>query len=64
MKDTTLKIVEGLTSVDSENSIALRGVSNGGRKRRFSITNLFRRSPKPADRKVFNMGIQERETNT
>ena len=33
-------------------------------KRRFSITNLFRRStPKPADRKVYNMGIQERETN-
>ena len=33
-------------------------------KKRFSITNLFRRqTPKPADRKVFNMGIQERETN-
>lgn len=33
-------------------------------KRRFSVTNLFRRqTPKPADRKVFNMGIQERETN-
>ena len=33
-------------------------------KRRFSLTNLFRRStPKPADRKVYNMGIQERETN-
>jgi len=33
-------------------------------KRRFSITNLFRRqTPKPADRKVYNMGIQERETN-
>lgn len=32
--------------------------------RRFSLTNLFRRqTPKPADRKVFNMGIQERETN-
>ena len=32
--------------------------------RRFSFTNLFRRqTPKPADRKVFNMGIQERETN-
>ena len=31
-------------------------------KRRFSITNLFRRStPKPADRKVFNIGIQERQ---
>lgn len=29
--------------------------------RRFSITNLFRRqTPKPADRQVFNMGIQER----
>ena len=33
-------------------------------KRRFSVSNLFRRStPKPADRTVFNMGIQERETN-
>jgi len=32
--------------------------------RRFSFSNLFRRqTPKPADRKVFNMGIQERETN-
>ena len=31
-------------------------------KRRFSFTNLYRRStPKPADRTVFNMGIQERE---
>ena len=31
-------------------------------KRRFSFTNLFRRStPKPADRKVFNIGIQERQ---
>lgn len=31
-------------------------------KRRFSFTNLFRRqTPKPADRTVFNMGIQERE---
>ena len=30
-------------------------------KRRFSLTNLFRRStPKPADRTVFNMGIQEK----
>jgi rRNA maturation endonuclease Nob1 len=30
--------------------------------RRFSFTNLFRRStPKPADRKVFNIGIQERQ---
>lgn len=30
-------------------------------KRRFSITNLFRRStPKPADRQIFNIGIQER----
>ena len=29
--------------------------------RRFSITNLFRRqTPKPADRQVYNMGIQER----
>ena len=33
-------------------------------KRRFSFTNLFRRStPKPADRQVFNMGIQERQSN-
>jgi len=31
-------------------------------KRRFSFTNLFRRTtPTPADRKVFNVGIQERE---
>ena len=31
-------------------------------KRRFSFTNLFRRqTPKPADRAVYNMGIQERE---
>jgi len=31
-------------------------------KRRFSFTNLFRRStPKPADRKIFNIGIQERQ---
>ena len=31
-------------------------------KRRFSFTNLFRRqTPKPADRTVYNMGIQERE---
>jgi uncharacterized OB-fold protein len=30
-------------------------------KRRFSITNLFRRStPKPADRQIYNIGIQER----
>ena len=30
-------------------------------KRRFSITNLFRRqTPKPADRKIYNIGIQER----
>jgi predicted RNA-binding Zn-ribbon protein involved in translation (DUF1610 family) len=30
-------------------------------KRRFSIRNLFRRTtPKPADRKVFNIGIQEK----
>ena len=33
-------------------------------KRRFSITNLFRRTtPKPGDRKVFNPGIQEKETS-
>ena len=32
--------------------------------RRFSITNLFRRqTPKPADRQVYNMGIQERQNN-
>ena len=31
-------------------------------KRRFSIRSLLRRkTPKPADRKVFQMGIQERE---
>ena len=31
-------------------------------RRRFSITNLFRRStPKPADRQIFNIGIQERQ---
>tara|TARA_R100000700_G_C3179325_1_gene155683 strand:+ start:3033 stop:4667 length:1635 start_codon:yes stop_codon:yes gene_type:complete len=31
-------------------------------KKRFSVTNLFRRqTPKPADRKIFNMGIQERQ---
>ncbi len=31
-------------------------------KRRFSFTNLFRRTtPKPYDRKVYNVGIQERE---
>ena len=31
-------------------------------KRRFGLNNLFRRStPKPADRKVFNIGIQERD---
>ena len=31
-------------------------------KRRFSIRNLFRRTtPKPADRKIFNIGIQEKE---
>ena len=31
-------------------------------KRRIGINNLFRRStPKPADRKVFNLGIQERD---
>ena len=33
------------------------------KKRRFSITNLLRRkTPKPADRKVFQMGIQEKES--
>ena len=33
-------------------------------KRRFSLTNLFRRStPKPMDRTVFNMGIQERQNS-
>tara|TARA_A100001201_G_scaffold36022_3_gene38045 strand:- start:605 stop:2317 length:1713 start_codon:yes stop_codon:yes gene_type:complete len=33
-------------------------------KRRFSITNLFRRTtPKPVDRNVYNPGIQERSTN-
>ena len=32
--------------------------------RRFSFSNLFRRStPKPADRNIFNMGIQERQNN-
>ena len=31
---------------------------------RFSITNLFRRTtPKPADRKIFNPGIQEQKNN-
>mgnify|MGYP003131646409 FL=1 len=31
-------------------------------RRRFSITNLFRRAtPKPADRKIYNIGIQERQ---
>ena len=30
-------------------------------RRRFSVTNLFRRqTPKPADRQIYNMGIQER----
>ena len=30
-------------------------------KRRFSITNLFRRTtPKPADRQIYNIGIQEK----
>ncbi len=34
-------------------------------KRRFSITNLFRRStPKPADREIYNIGIQERQQNS
>jgi uncharacterized OB-fold protein len=33
-------------------------------KRRFKITNLFRRTtPKPIDREVFNPGIQEKKTN-
>tara|TARA_R110000803_G_scaffold86474_4_gene152906 strand:+ start:4059 stop:5702 length:1644 start_codon:yes stop_codon:yes gene_type:complete len=33
-------------------------------KQRFSFTNLFRRTtPKPADREIFNMGIQERQNN-
>lgn len=33
-------------------------------KRRFSVSNLFRRqTPKPADRQVYNMGIQERENH-
>lgn len=33
-------------------------------KRRFSIANLFRRTtPRPADRKVFNPGIQEKDNS-
>lgn len=33
-------------------------------KKKFSLTNLFRRTtPKPMDRTVFNMGIQERQTS-
>ena len=33
-------------------------------KRRFSIGNLFRQTtPKPADRTVFNMGIQEKDNS-
>ena len=33
-------------------------------KRRFSITNLFRRTtPKPADREIYNIGIQERPSS-
>jgi hypothetical protein len=33
-------------------------------KRRFSVSNLFRQTtPKPADRTVFNMGIQEKDTS-
>jgi len=33
-------------------------------KRRFSITNLFRRTtPKPGDRQVFNPGIQEKDAS-
>ena len=40
------------------------GVSMVEQKRRFSFTNLFRRStPKPADRNIYNMGIQERQNN-
>ncbi len=32
--------------------------------RRFSITNLFRRkTPTPADRQIYSMGIQERQSN-
>jgi len=35
------------------------------KKRGFSITNLFRRStPKPADREIYNIGIQERQQNS
>ena len=34
-------------------------------RRRFSLTNLFRRStPKPADRTIYNIGIQERQQQT
>ena len=33
-------------------------------RRRFTLTNLFRRgTPKPEDRKVFNPGIQEKDTS-
>ena len=33
-------------------------------KRRFNVTNLFRRTtPKPADRTIFNPGIQENKTS-
>ena len=33
-------------------------------QRTFNIRNLFRRTtPKPADRQVFNMGIQEKNTS-
>ena len=33
-------------------------------KRRFSVTNLFRRkTPTPADRQIYSMGIQERQNN-
>ena len=33
-------------------------------KRRFSFTNLFRRTtPKPEDRSIYNIGIQERQQN-
>ena len=32
--------------------------------RRFSIRNLFRRqTPKPADRQIYNLGIQERDNS-
>jgi len=35
------------------------------KKRGFSITNLFRRStPKPADREIYNIGIQEKQRSS